>query len=187
MDDDGVREQTDWIVIEEPLEIRARGPGQGSTSVAVTMRTPANDAELAVGFLYTEGLVLSRTDIVDTCDGDSPRGGEGGSVVEVTLSRPFDGSVLKRNFFATSSCGVCGKATLDQITVRCPPVGPGPLVGRSILLGLPGAMRGAQTVFDRTGGLHAAGLFDAAGRLIALREDVGRHNAVDKLVGLRSA
>jgi FdhD protein len=90
---------------------------------------------------------------------------------------------LKRNFFATSSCGVCGKATLDQIAVRCPPVAAGPVVGRSIVVGLPNAMRGAQSVFDRTGGLHAAGLFDPAGRLIAVREDVGRHNAVDKLVG----
>jgi FdhD protein len=183
IDDDGVRERTDWIVIEEPLEIRAQGPGQKPTSVAVTMRTPGNDAELAVGFLYTEGLVLSRADVVASRDCVSPSGAAACNVVQVALSRPFDSSILKRNFFATSSCGVCGKATLDQIAVRCPPVGPGPVVGRSILMGLPGAMREAQTVFDRTGGLHAAGLFDQAGRLIALREDVGRHNAVDKLVG----
>jgi FdhD protein len=149
----------------------------------VTMRTPGNDAELAVGFLYTEGLVQSRAEIVVSRDCVSQRGGPGCNVVQVVLSRPFDSSILKRNFFATSSCGVCGKATLDQIAVRCPPVGPGPVVGRSIVVGLPGAMREAQKVFDRTGGLHAAGLFDAAGRLICLREDVGRHNAVDKLVG----
>jgi FdhD protein len=183
MNDEGVRERTDWIVIEEPLEIRAEGPGQKPTSVAVTMRTPGNDAELAVGFLYTEGLVQSRAEIVAARDCVSRRGGEGCNVVQVVLSRPFDSSVLKRNFFATSSCGVCGKATLDQIAVRCPAVGPGPTVGRSILVGLPRAMREAQTVFDRTGGLHAAGLFDATGRLISVREDVGRHNAVDKLVG----
>jgi len=90
---------------------------------------------------------------------------------------------LKRNFFATSSCGVCGKATLDQIAVHCPAVGSGPVVARSVLVALPGAMRKAQAVFERTGGLHAAGLFDATGGLICLREDVGRHNAVDKLVG----
>jgi FdhD protein len=183
IDDAGVRERTDWIVIEEPLEIRALGPGQAPTSVAVTMRTPGNDAELAVGFLYTEGLVRSRADVVASRDCVSPSGAADCNVVQVVLSRPFDSSILKRNFFATSSCGVCGKATLDQIAVRCPPVGPGPVVGRSVLVDLPGTLRGAQMVFDRTGGLHAAGLFDPVGRLIALREDVGRHNAVDKLIG----
>jgi FdhD protein len=183
MKDEGIRERTDWVVIEEPLEIRAQGPGQKPTSVAVTMRTPGHDAELAVGFLYTEGLVLSRADVVAARDCVSRRGGGACNVVQVVLSTSFDGSALKRNFFATSSCGVCGKATLDQIAVRCPPVAAGPVVGRSIVVGLPNAMRGAQSVFDRTGGLHAAGLFDPAGRLIAVREDVGRHNAVDKLVG----
>ena len=170
-------------MVEEPLEIRAHGPDQGPSSVAVTMRTPGNDAELAVGFLYTEGLVSSRAEIVTARECVARRGGGGCNVVEVALSRPFDSSVLKRNFFATSSCGVCGKATLEQIAVRCPAVGPGPVIGRSVLVALPNAMREAQAVFDRTGGLHAAGLFDAAGRLICLREDVGRHNAVDKLVG----
>ena len=126
MDDEGVRERTDWIVIEEPLEIRAQGPGQEPTSVAVTMRTPGNDAELAVGFLYTEGLVQSRADVVASRDCVSRRGVAACNVVQVVLSRPFDSTVLKRNFFATSSCGVCGKATLDQIAVRCPPVGTGP-------------------------------------------------------------
>lgn len=178
-----MRERTDWIVIEEPLEIRARGPGQEPISVAVTMRTPGDDPELAVGFLYTEGLVLSRGEVVAAQGCASKRGGGACNTVQVVLSRPFDRSALKRNFFATSSCGVCGKATLDQVAVRCPPVGSGPVVGRSILVGLPDVLRGAQAAFDRTGGLHAAGLFDAEGRLIALREDVGRHNAVDKLVG----
>ena len=182
MDDAGVCERTDWIVVEEPLEIRAHGPGQSPASVAVTMRTPGNDAELAVGFLYTEGLIVSRGEIVTARECVRERGGAC-NVVEVALSRPFDSSVLKRNFFATSSCGVCGKATLDQIAVRCPAVGPGPVIGHSVLVALPNAMREAQAVFDRTGGLHAAGLFDAAGQLICLREDVGRHNAVDKLVG----
>jgi FdhD protein len=183
MGDDGVRERIDWIVVEEPLEIRAQGPGQAPTSVAVTMRTPGNDAELAVGFLFTEGLIRSRADVAAARDGGSRGNGAACNVVEVKLSRAFDGSALKRNFFATSSCGVCGKATLDQIVVRCPAVGPGPVVGRSVVVSLPRGMRAAQAVFDRTGGLHAAGLFDREGRLIALREDVGRHNAVDKLVG----
>lgn len=183
IDDAGAREQNDWVVIEEPLEIRAHGPGQPPTSVAVTMRTPGNDAELAVGFLFTEGLVLAHTDVVTARECVSPRSEGACNVVEVALALPFDGSRLKRNFFATSSCGVCGKASLEQIAVRCAAVAPGPVVARSVLVELPGAMRRAQTVFDRTGGLHAAGLFDAAGRLINLREDVGRHNAVDKLVG----
>jgi FdhD protein len=178
--------RTDWVVVEEPLEIRAGGPGQKPVSVAVTMRTPGHDFELAVGFLRTEGLIgvgdevlaprepASRTDLL---------GDRACNIVHVVLSRPFDGSALKRNFFATSSCGLCGKAALDQVAVRCEAVAPGPVVGRSILIGLPESLRGAQKAFDRTGGLHAAGLFDAEGRLIAVREDVGRHNAVDKLVG----
>ncbi|SIN70987.1 FdhD protein [Singulisphaera sp. GP187] len=183
MGPEGARERTDWIVAEEPLEIRASGPGQKATSVAVTMRTPGADPELAVGFLYTEGLIASRVEVVRAEPLNERPGRAPCNIIEVALARPFDGSALKRNFFATSSCGVCGKATLEQIAVRCAAVEPGPVVGRSVLIGLPEALRGAQTVFDRTGGLHAAGLFDADGRLIVLREDVGRHNAVDKLVG----
>jgi FdhD protein len=181
--EEGDRGTNDWIVIEEPLEIRARGPGQEPVSVAVTMRTPGDDSELAVGFLYTEGLIGSRDDVTAAREGAPKRGGGACNVIQVALARPFDGLALKRNFFATSSCGVCGKATLSQLEVRCPPVGPGPVIGRSILVGLPGTLRAAQAVFDRTGGLHAAGLFDVGGRLITLREDVGRHNAVDKLIG----
>jgi FdhD protein len=183
MDETGMRERTDWVVVEEPLEIRAHGSGQAPVSVAVTMRTPGHDAELAVGFLRTEGLVQSRADVVATRDCVSQRGGGACNVVQVALSKPFDSSILKRNFFATSSCGICGKASLEQIAVRCPPVAPGPVTSRSVLATLPGIMREAQAVFDRTGGLHAAGLFDATGRLILVREDVGRHNAVDKIVG----
>jgi len=176
-------EQVDWLASEEPLEIRAHGPGQKPVSVAVTMRTPGHDPELAVGFLHTEGLVRERAEVVSAA-ACAPRRARGAcNIVQVALSGPFDGAALKRNFFATSSCGVCGKATLDQIAVLCPPVGPGPVVHRSVLVGLPDRLRSAQAVFDRTGGLHAAGLFDAEGRLIVLREDVGRHNAVDKLVG----
>ncbi|MDR3633121.1 MAG: formate dehydrogenase accessory sulfurtransferase FdhD [Isosphaeraceae bacterium] len=180
---EGVRERTDWVAVEEPLEIRARGPGQQPVSVAVTMRTPGNDPELAVGFLYTEGLLTSLDDLVTARECAPKSRPSACNVVQVVLSRPFDGSSLQRNFFATSSCGVCGKATLDQITVRSPPVAPGPVVGRSTLVALPDALRRAQTAFDRTGGLHAAGLFDPDGRLLILREDVGRHNALDKLVG----
>src|SRR5207244_7859362 len=105
------------------------------------------------------------------------------NVVTVRLTRPFDAGSFKRNFYATSSCGVCGKASIDQVRVSCPVIGPGPVVRRSVLVGLPDALRSAQRVFEQTGGLHAAGLFDAEGSLLSLREDVGRHNAVDKLVG----
>lgn len=183
MGPEGARERDDWIVAEEPLEIRAGGPGQKATSVAVTMRTPGADPELAVGFLYTEGLIASCAEVVTAKPLNERPGRAACNIIEVALSRPFDGSALKRNFFATSSCGVCGKATLEQVAVRCAPVEAGPVIGRSVLISLPEVLRGAQTVFDRTGGLHAAGLFDADGRLLALREDVGRHNAVDKLVG----
>jgi FdhD protein len=180
---DEVRERLDWLASEEPLEIRASGPGQKPVSVAVTMRTPGHDPELAVGFLCTEGLIRERSDVVSAAACAPKKEAGACNVVLVQLARPFDEASLKRNFFATSSCGVCGKATLEQVAVRCLPVARGPLVARSVIVGLPDTLRAAQAVFERTGGLHAAGLFDAEGRLIALREDVGRHNAVDKLVG----
>ena len=175
----GGDECDDWVAVEEPLEIRAHGPGQAPESVAVTMRTPGHDRELAVGFLFTEGLIRSR----DEVDATDRQGKAACNVVRVALTRPFDGTSLKRNFFATSSCGLCGKSSLDQVAVRCEPVGAGPVVGRSDIVGLPETLRRAQQAFERTGGLHAAGLFEADGRLVALREDVGRHNAVDKIVG----
>jgi FdhD protein len=181
---DGVRsERTDTLAAEEPLEIRVQGPGQELRSVAVTMRTPGGDFELAVGFLFTEGLItspdVSRVAYCDTLPGEDQQY----NIVSVTLDRPFDFDRLKRNFYATSSCGVCGKAALDDIEVRCAPVATGTTVDAATLLGLPDALRKAQKVFERTGGLHAAGLFSADGRVVSVREDVGRHNAVDKVVG----
>ena len=181
---DGVRsERTDTLAAEEPLEIRVQGPGQEQRSVAVTMRTPGGDFELAVGFLFTEGLIapagVSRVAYCDNLPGEDQRY----NIVAVRLNRPFDADLVKRNFYATSSCGVCGKAALDDIEVRCSPVAEGPEVSGELLLGLPGALRKAQKVFDRTGGLHAAGLFTPDGKIVAVREDVGRHNAVDKVIG----
>jgi FdhD protein len=181
---DGVRsERTDTLAAEEPLEIRVQAPGQEQRSVAVTMRTPGGDFELAVGFLFTEGLIapsdVRRVAYCDTLPGEDQQY----NVVSVTLNRPFDFDLLKRNFYATSSCGVCGKAALDDIEVRCAPVAPGTSVVVDVLLGLPAALRKAQKVFDRTGGLHAAGLFEPDGALVSVREDVGRHNAVDKVIG----
>ncbi|HET9671474.1 MAG TPA: formate dehydrogenase accessory sulfurtransferase FdhD [Actinomycetota bacterium] len=181
---DGVRsERTETLAAEEPLEIRVQGPGQEQQPVSVTMRTPGGDFELAVGFLVTEGLIapsdVRRVAYCDTTPGEDQHY----NVVSVTLARPFDGERVRRNFYATSSCGVCGKAALEDVEVRCAPVGEGPIVSLDVLLGLPAALGRAQKLFARTGGLHAAGLFDPDGTLITAREDVGRHNAVDKVIG----
>ncbi len=176
-------ERSDTLATEEPMEIRAGGPGQEVAPVAVTMRTPGGDFELAAGFLITEGLVAPHeVDRVAYCEDVGPEE-QRFNVVTVRLTRPFDAGALRRNFYATSSCGVCGKASIDDVDVHCAPVADGPIVEGAVLASLPEAMRGGQRVFDRTGGLHAAGLFDASGSLLSLREDVGRHNAVDKIVG----
>jgi FdhD protein len=184
----GVPEQVDdAVAIEEPLEVRVRGK-----SIAVTMRTPGNgeqqDAELAAGFLMSEGLIRSADDIarIDPC-ARTPDG----NIINVFLAPKVvvDVDSLSRHVFASSSCGICGKATIDSIHQHFPPVSPVPSAGSDlrvspdVLNTLPGKLRGAQRGFDRTGGLHAAGLFDPTGKLIALREDVGRHNTVDKLLG----
>jgi FdhD protein len=180
---DARSERADALATEEPLEIRAQGPGQEGQRVAVTMRTPGGDFELAAGFLFTEGLVtpddVRRVAYCDDLDDEEQRY----NVVTVTLARPFDAERLSRNFYATSSCGVCGKASLDDIAVRCDIVAPGFTVEADVLVSLPDRLREAQRVFDRTGGLHAAGLFDRDGSVLSVREDVGRHNAVDKVIG----
>jgi FdhD protein len=181
---DGVRSaRADTVATEEPMEIRVGGPGQEAEAVAVTMRTPGGDYELAAGFLFTEGLIapgdVRRVAYCDDLGGEEQRY----NVVTVTLARPFDHEPLHRNFFATSSCGICGKAALDDVEVRCAPVAGGTVVSTSVLVSLPDSLRARQRVFDRTGGLHAAGLFTPEGRLVTLREDVGRHNAVDKVIG----
>jgi FdhD protein len=176
--------RADRVVGEEPMEIRAAGPGQESVAVAVTMRTPGHEAELAVGFLRTEGLIAGP-EVVGVEVGDPARLSQPDDTVIVRLSRPFDPSlVAERRFVATASCGICGKASLDEIAVRCDPLpGGSPVVERSVVLGLPDSLRAAQRAFEETGGLHAAGLFAPDGTLVVLREDVGRHNALDKLVG----
>jgi FdhD protein len=148
----------------------------------VTMRTPGNDDELAVGFLFTEGLVRARSDV-------APRpirelASARSNVVTVQLTRPFDVERLKRNFYATSSCGICGKAALEHIAADAPPIGgEGLRVAQTTLVRLPNALRAAQKIFDHTGGLHATGLFTTGGELLVVREDVGRHNAMDKVIG----
>jgi FdhD protein len=178
-------ERSDALAVEEPLEIRAAGPGQELVRVAVTMRTPGHDFELAAGFLRTEGLVAAGgIDGVSYCEDPDA---QHYNVVSVRCGEAFDLGAAERNFFATSSCGICGKAALEAVAVRCDPLDPasGPLIDAAVLSALPDALRDAQPIFDRTGGLHAAGLFDTPGRQLVLREDVGRHNAVDKVVGAR--
>jgi FdhD protein len=175
--------RADRVVGEEPLEIRAAGPGQAPVSVAITMRTPGHEDELAAGFLRTEGLI-DGPQILRFERGDPESMSQPDDLVIVHLSRPFDASaVAERHFVATASCGICGKASLDEVAIRSEPIPAGPVVSRQIVLALPNLLRAAQRAFDETGGLHAAGLFTPAGELLALREDVGRHNALDKLVG----
>jgi FdhD protein len=180
----GTTERTDRLATEEPMEIQVAGPGQKPESVAVTMRTPGNDFELAAGFLFGEGLIRSPDEIASVryCETDLPE--QLYNVVTVRLTRAFDPGSFKRNFYATSSCGVCGKASIDQVQVSCGVLPPGPTVPATVLVGLPDALRAGQRIFEQTGGLHAAGLFEPDGTPVAVREDVGRHNAVDKLVGL---
>ncbi len=175
----------DSLAVEEPLEIRCGGPGQKAVRVAVTMRTPGDDFALAAGFLHGEGLIgAGDIQAIRYCDDiESPE--QQYNVVTVNLRRPFDDGGLQRNFYATSSCGVCGKASIDQIEIICAPIPAGFEVPSSLLGTLPDILRDRQRVFDRTGGLHAAGLFDRDGQLVDLREDVGRHNALDKLIGKR--
>jgi FdhD protein len=183
--DEGVASsRREQLVTEEPMEIRVAGPGQEPVSVAVTMRTPGADMELAAGFLFTEGLLESAEEIATMryCGLEEPEE-QRFNIVTVELRRPFDPGRLDRNFYATSSCGICGKASIDQIEVHTEPVASGPVVEPGLIERLPRTLREGQELFDATGGLHAAGLFEADGSLIALREDVGRHNAMDKLVG----
>jgi len=178
-----ILDRPDRVAAEEPLEIRVRGGrGRAAEPLVVTMRTPGSDFELAAGFCRTEGVVSSRDELVSVSyclDG----GDQLYNVVTVTCRAPVDLSGRRRSFVANASCGVCGKATLGQVETGCAPVAEGPDVAQELVLSLPERLREAQTVFSTTGGLHAAALFDATGALEAVREDVGRHNAVDKVVG----
>jgi FdhD protein len=164
------------------MEIRVDQPGAEQRSVAVTMRTPGDDFALAAGFLFTEGLITGQADVQSIRYCSVPREEQHYNVVSVAVTRTLELGT-QRNFYATSSCGICGKASLDLIDVQCAPLGDGPHVQAATILGLPHELRRMQSLFDKTGGLHAVALFDPAGRLISSFEDVGRHNAVDKLVG----
>jgi len=172
---DGPFERPDQVVTEEPLQVRLSMPGGPDLDVAVTLRTPGHDTELAVGLLVTEGIITSGTDVAAVR--------AGAEAVTVALRAAPTSAPAQRRFVASASCGTCGKASVEDLEVAGPPLGPGPVVPRSVLVELPERLREAQRLFDRTGGLHAAGRFTAAGQARAVREDVGRHNAVDKVVG----
>ena len=169
----------DEVAVEEPLEIRIEG-----YPVAVVMRTPGHDRELAAGFVLTEGIVRESKEIFEitsclTTEGTSD------NVVSIVLTDPerFDAAKLSRHIFSSSSCGICSKATIETAMLQFPPIETGPTIDSQVILQLPGKLAAAQETFKRTGGLHACALFDTSGELLLLREDVGRHNALDKLIG----
>ncbi|MBV9730741.1 MAG: formate dehydrogenase accessory sulfurtransferase FdhD, partial [Pseudonocardiales bacterium] len=176
--------RSDRLAVEEPIELRVDG-----RALAVTMRTPGHDVELMHGFLLTEGVIGSVSDVVAAryCDSVDGNGRNTYNVLDVALAAGVaaPGSGVDRNFYTTSSCGVCGKASLDAVRLRSrfSPAHDPAQVARQTLFAMPDALRAAQRLFDSTGGLHAAGLFSVEGRLLVVREDVGRHNAVDKVLG----
>ena len=180
-DDGRQRSRLDELAAEEPLEMRINGEPAG-----ITMRTPGDDFELVAGFLFTEGLVSSREQIARIAFGETPDGQMTGNRVEVTLRTPesIELSRLRRTSAATSSCGVCGRASIDAIRSRgLAPIKSALTMSGEQLVALPAALRSSQRVFGRTGGLHAAALFDRDGKLTMICEDIGRHNAVDKAIG----
>jgi FdhD protein len=182
VDANGDSLRSDVLATEEPLEIRVQSGGTERT-VGITMRTPGADFDLAAGFLYGEGVVSSRDEVISIRYCQAPDVQQF-NVVTVDLPSLPDLGGLDRHFYTTSACGVCGKASLDQIAdIGGPPIGPGPILDKETILSLPMRLRDSQRIFSKTGGLHAAALFDASGGLVGVKEDVGRHNAMDKLVG----
>jgi FdhD protein len=181
--------EQDVLAVEEPLEIRLGYEPDGERlahSISITMRTPGHDFDLAAGFLFTEGIV-QRAEQIQAIRHCGKTGGEATNVVKVELASgvAIDFARLQRHFYTSSSCGVCGKTSIEALQVTACSILPkhGFEIAASVIHDLPAKLRAAQSVFDSTGGLHAAALFHAAGDLVALREDVGRHNAVDKLIG----
>ena len=186
VEDGSARVRSEALATEEPMELRLVSGGAKQT-VAVTMRTPGADFELAAGFLHGEGLVSSQDDIekISYCVDAEVDAEQRYNIVNVELrGDDHDLRPLERHFYTTSACGVCGKESLEQLELRgCPVIPPGPEIAAETIYSLPEKLREAQGLFEATGGLHAAALFEAEGDLLALREDVGRHNATDKLVG----
>ncbi len=188
----GARDENDHIAVEEPMEIRVGYGGdeeRSARSLSITMRTPGHDFELAAGFLFTERILTRREQIrsIEFCGPAAP-GRKTSNIVRVdTRETNLDLDRLQRHFFTTSSCGICGKVSLEALEVgELPPLDPDrPRIANELIYRLPDSLRTSQPLFDRTGGLHAAGLVEANGTLREVREDVGRHNAVDKLIGRR--
>jgi FdhD protein len=166
---DSISSTQDLLAVEEPLQIRVNG-----RDLSITMRTPGHDRELAAGFLFTEGILKTREDVLSIDSGENS--------VMLTLAEGVDTGAA-RNFYTTSSCGVCGKASIDSLHAEGCAMLPHVAVRREVIHGLSEKLRAAQSTFEHTGGLHGAGLFDTDGHLENVREDVGRHNAVDKLIG----
>lgn len=183
----GLRRKTDYLATEEPLEIQLTAGNGETQTVAITMRTPGNDYELAAGFLYNEGVIHAKEDVgqITYCVGSNRNLQEYNSLnVQLALPALPELPQLDRHFFTNSACGICGTAMLDDLKARdLPALDEGPFVPEALFTQLPEALRKAQRLFESTGGLHAAGLFRTDGELVALREDVGRHNALDKLIG----
>ena len=180
-DEGKIVRKSDCLAAEEPLEIRI-----GDKPLSVTMRTPGHDLELAAGFLFTEGFVTGRKQIVslehEAGDGEQNRGNVVRAVLAPEAAPDFE--KMRCHFFAASSCGICGKASIDSVRARTlEPPNADFRLDAEVLIRLPESLRESQAVFGRTGGLHAAALFDAIGKLLVLREDIGRHNAVDKVIG----
>ena len=193
VDAEGASPAEDVLAVEEPLEIRVGfGPltRRMRQTVSLTMRTPGSDRELAAGFLYTESLIETRDQILELRAG-GPDAGSGSqrNVVRIELHPDVEPDLgrLQRHFYTTSSCGVCGKTSLEALEVAAdrPPLRDEIRIDPQILLGLPETLREAQELFGRTGGLHASALFGLDGSLLCIREDVGRHNALDKLIGIQ--
>jgi len=177
-EDGAAKRVQDYLAVEEPLEIRI-----GDVPISVTMRTPGDDVELAAGFLFTEGIVSSRSELLRL---EPATSATAGNTIAVELAAGHEDGIerLQRNFFASSSCGICGKATIDSVRVRGTKAPNKDFkIPTDVLCSLPEKLRESQAVFGRTGALHAAALFSAVGELLVLKEDIGRHNAVDKVVG----
>ncbi len=174
------KDEPDLVACEEPLEIQVNG-----ARIAVVMRTPGDDLELVAGFLVTERIVERLSDVASLHHASAGDAERADNVVRATLAQgvPFDADALRRNLFASSSCGVCGKASLERALATAPPLDDPARFTASYFAALPARLRAAQRAFDATGGLHGAALFDARGEMLCAREDVGRHNAVDKAIG----
>ena len=182
----GIEEVRDGVTVEEPLEIKLSSKKIGLKTVSIIMRTPVMDNYLAVGFLFSEGIIKNRQDVisVDNFDEDTGKARDNTIVIQVAENVDFDGSDYSRNFIVNSSCGVCGKSNINAVFLKTGRIVRSSLkINKDIILTLQEKMRGLQTIFGETGGIHAAGLFDFSGDPIVVAEDVGRHNAVDKVVG----